>query len=136
MYQFYFLSIFVNLIGGILLSGDVLNKQFSKLEMLQELFKAPSYIIGFSIFSAITGIFKIISVFAGDVPVIGDLIPALLNIVIAVYLFISWQKNKKEELKPALEKTDVIIGKYENIIGITAIIVALLHFFFPDVLFI
>ncbi len=136
MVQFYFLSIFVNLIGGLLLAGEVLNKQFSKLDILQELFKAPKYLLSFSIFSAVTGIFKIISVYNGDVPVVGDLIPALVSMVIAVYLFLSWQKNKSVEINTALEKTDTLIEKYRNIIGIAAIVVSVLHFFFPDVLFI
>ena len=136
MVQFYFLSIFVNLIGGLLLAGEILNKQFSKLDILQELFKAPTYLLSFSIVSAVTGIFKIISVYNGDVPVVGDLIPALISILIAVFLFVSWQKTKEQEINTALEKTDSLIEKYRNILGIAAIVVALLHFFFPDVLFI
>ena len=136
MVQFYFLSIFVNLIGGLLLAGELLNKQFSKLDILQELFKAPTYLLSFSIVSAVTGIFKIISVYEGDVPVIGDIIPALISILIAVFLFISWQKSKEQEINTALEKTESLIEKYRNILGIAAIVVSLLHFFFPDVLFI
>ena len=136
MVQFYFLSIFVNLIGGLLLAGEILNKQFSKLDILQEFFKAPTYLLSFSIVAAVTGIFKIISVYNGDVPVVGDLIPALISILIAVYLFTSWQKSKEQEINTALEKTDSLIEKYRNILGIAAIVVSLLHFFFPDVLFI
>ena len=129
MVQFYFLSIFVNLIGGLLLAGEILNKQFSKLDILQELFKAPTYLLSFSIVSAVTGIFKIISVYNGDVPVVGDIIPALVSILIAVYLFVSWQKSKEQEVNTALEKTDSLIEKYRNILGIAAIVVSLLHFF-------
>ena len=136
MVQFYFLSIFVNLIGGLLLAGDVLNKQFSKLDILQELFKAPAYLLSFSIISGVTGIFKIISVFNGDVPVIGDLIPALISMLIAVYLFITWQKSRDQDINTAFEKTDSLIDKYKNILGIAAIVISLLHFFFPNVLFI
>ncbi len=136
MVQFYFLSIFVNFIGGLLLANEVIKKQFPKLDALQELFAAQNFILSFSIISAVTGVFKIISVYDGDVPVIGDMIPALLSILIAVFLFLNWQKNKEVEINPTLEKTDSLIEKYRNIIGIAAIVISLLHFFFPDVLFI
>lgn len=136
MVQFYFLSIFVNFIGGLLLAGDTINRQFTKLDTLQELFKAPTYLITFSIVAAVTGVFKIISVFNGDVPVIGDLLPAVISILIAVFLFLSYQKDKNGEIKTSLEKTNSLIQKYRNILGIAAIIISLLHFFFPSVLFI
>jgi purine-cytosine permease-like protein len=136
MVQFYFLSIFVNFIGGLLLAGETINKQFTKLDTLQELFKAPTYLITFSIVAAVTGVFKIISVYNGDIPVIGDLLPAVISILIAIFLFFSYQKNKNGEIKSSFEKTDTLIQKYRNILGIAAITISLLHFFFPNVLFI
>lgn len=136
MVQFYFLSIFVNFIGGLLLASEAVNKQFTKLDVLKDLFQAPTYLLSFSIVSAVTGVFKIISVYNGDVPVIGDLLPAVISILIAVFLFLTYQKNKTGEIKSAFEKTDTLIEKYRNILGITAITVSVLHFFFPGVLFI
>lgn len=136
MVQFYFLSIFVNFIGGLLLAGETINKQFTKLDTLQELFKAPTYLMTFSIVAVVTGVFKIISVYNGDIPVIGDLLPAVISILIAIFLFFSYQKNKTGEIKSSFEKTDSLIQKYRNILGIAAITISLLHFFFPGVLFI
>ena len=136
MVQFYFLSIFVNFIGGMILSGEIINKQFTKLEALQELFLTPAYLLTFSIVSAVTGIFKIISVYSGDIPVVGDLFPALISIIIALYFYTSYKVEKTGGIGSYFEKINSLILKYKNIIGITAITISLLHFFFPDVLFI
>ena len=136
MVQFYFLSIFVNFIGGLLLASETINKQFTKLDSLQELFKAPTYLLTFSIVSGVTGVFKIISVYSGDVPVIGDLIPAVLSILISFYLFCSYQTEKNGVVPGFLEKINSLIVKYKSILGIVSITVSLLHFFFPGVIFI
>ncbi len=136
MVQFYFLSIFVNFIGGLLLAGDVINKQFPNLDTLKELFKSSTYMLIFGIVAAVAGLFKIISVFSGDVPIIGDLLPAAASLSIAVHLFSNYFYDKSGVLDGKLEKVNTFIDKYKNIIGITAIIIAILHFFFPNVLFI
>ncbi len=136
MVQFYFLSIFVNFIGGLLLAGDTINKQFTSLESLQELFKSTSYKLIFAIISAVAGIFKIISVFEGDVYVVGDLLPAAASLAISVHLFSSYLYEKKGIVEEHLEKINIIIEEYKTLIGIACLIIAMLHFFFPDVLFI
>ncbi len=136
MVQFYFLSIFVNFIGGLLLAGDTINRQFPGFESLQEFFKNSSYMLFFAILSAVAGIFKIISVFDGDVYVVGDILPALASITISIYLFNAYFVEKKGVSEPHIEKINIFIEEYKSLLGITIIVISILHFFFPDVLFI
>ena len=136
MVQFYFLSIFVNFIGGLLLAGDNINKQFPSIDSLQELFKSTSYMLIFAIVAAVAGVFKIISVFEGDVYVVGDLLPAAVSIIIAIHFFTHYFYEKKGTADVHLEQINTVVEEYKTLIGYGAIIIAILHFFFPDVLFI
>jgi len=136
MVQFYFLSIFVNFIGGLLLAGDNISKQFNSIDSLQELFKSTAYMFIFAIVAAIAGVFKIISVFEGDIYVIGDLLPAAASIIIAIHFFTQYFYEIKGSAESHLEKINTVVEEYKTLIGYASIIIAILHFFFPDVLFI
>ncbi len=136
MVQFYFLSIFVNVIGGLLLAGDAISQKTSTIQSLQEFFRSTTNLLVFSIVAAVAALFKVISVFEGDIYVIGDLIPAAASAAIAVHFFSRYLYEKKGSVDSYLEKANVILEEYKTILGIACIIIAILHFFFPGVLFI
>ncbi len=135
MVQFYVLSILVNLIGGLLLAGDAISKKISTLEFSQNILKSQTYTLTFAIIAAIAGLFKIISVFDGDVYVIGDLLPAAASLAIAIYFFCKYLLEKKGVLEGTLGVIDVFIEKYKSFTGIACIVIAFLHFLFPRVIF-
>ena len=83
MAQLYFLAIFVNLIGGIYFANDFLATKFPKVVKVVEFFENSTSKFVFAVMAGITGLFKIISVSYGDVPVIGDLLIAATSIAIA-----------------------------------------------------
>ncbi len=85
MVQFYFLAIFVNLIGGIYFANDFFAKKFPKVVKVKEFFENSTSKLIFAIIAGITGLFKIISVTAGDVAVIGDLLIAITSLIICLY---------------------------------------------------
>lgn len=149
MLQFYFLSILLNLLTGlVLLYADIFSEeQKSKAKAqndggrLKELFSNTAFfenrtfllIVG--ILSVFTGLMKFLSVVRNDIPVVGDLLPALaglfggFSIVVAYYLMTTTQEN----LLPDMVQN--IFVKGHKYIGIFCIIAALLHFVFPGALF-
>ena len=160
MVQFYFLAIFVNLIGGIYFANKVFEKKFPAVTKVVGLFENSFPKVLFGILAGVTGLFKIISVFNGDVPVVGDLLIAITSIIICLY-FLHDTIVKKEALTeetpaedvaaedvPAGEKpvdkkkVDIqecyskfysVADKFKVPFGILAIALAVLHFCFPGV---
>ena len=88
-----------------------------------------------AILAGLTGIFKLLSAVQNDVPVIGDLFPALAGLAACCALLMEFYTRKSNAgLKLPEALTGIFIGgrKY---IGIFCIIAAVLHFIFPRVLF-
>ena len=85
MLQFYFLAIFVNLIGGIYFANEFLAKKFPRAVKVAEFFENGTSKMIFAIVAGITGLFLIISVTPGDVAVVGDLLIAITSIIICLY---------------------------------------------------
>ena len=85
MLQFYFLAIFVNLIGGIYFANEFLAKKFPRAVKVAEFFENGTSKMIFAIVAGITGLLLIISVTPGDVAVVGDLLIAITSIIICLY---------------------------------------------------
>ena len=133
MLQFYFLSIVMNLLAGYLLftgdAGAVL--EFKSGFSLKD--ETVRLVVG--ILSALVGLMKLLSVVEGDVPVIGDLIPALAGFLSGFILIYEYYKNRSSlNVSEKTEKIDRILVSNRKIIGALAIIAAVLHFIFPRVL--
>jgi len=133
MLQFYFLSIALNALAGYMLftgdNDDILEFK-SGFSLKDETFRL---IVG--ILSAITGLLKILSAIDGDVPVVGDLFPALTGLLCGfILIFDYYRGNSSLVVSENSKKVNQLILKNRKIIGIIAIIAAVLHFLFPKVL--
>ena len=100
MLQFYFLAIFVNLIGGIYFANDFLAKKFPSAVKVAEFFENGTSKMIFAIVAGITGLFLIISVTPGDVAVVGDLLIAITSFIICLYFL---KDTITKNVKPAEE---------------------------------
>ena len=100
MQQFYFLAIFVNLIGGIYFANDFLAKKFPRAVKVAEFFENGTSKFIFAIVAGITGLFLIISVTPGDVAVVGDLLIAITSFIICLYFL---KDTITKNVKPAEE---------------------------------
>ena len=130
MLQFYFLSIVINLLAGYLLykgDEDAVLAFKSGISLNDETVKLVTGVL-----SVIVGLMKILSVIEGDVPVIGDLIPALTGFLAGFLLM--YENYKNRTTLEGSEKIDRILVGNRKIIGAAAIIAGVLHFFFPRVL--
>ncbi len=104
MLQFYFLAIFVNLIGGIYFANEFLAKKFPRAVKVVEFFENGASKMIFAIIAGITGLFLIISVTPGDVAVVGDLLIAITSLIICLYFL---KDTITKSVKPAEEEAVV-----------------------------
>ena len=110
MLQFYFLSVFFNLLTGFVLFND-----------------SKKLVLG--VLSALTGLIKLFVVVHTSAVIVGDFIPAVAGIAAGLALMI---QDDNERL-PDWFKKIFITNKF--IVGIVCLAVALLHFVFPGALF-
>ena len=136
MLQFYFLSILLNLIMGFILlfadKDDV--ESFHGIKM-PEIAYDETFRLIVGILSGITGFFKLLTAVRGDVPVIGDLFPALVGLAggfTLLYEFYRSRSSIEEDTLPPFVQKIVSSKRY---VGIACIIAAVLHFLFPTILF-
>lgn len=136
MMQFYFLSVILNLISGIVLSSDRLGNKMPKTGVLKEFLDQHSSLkIGLAILTFITGIFKLLSVTKGDVIIVGDLLPALLGLFMGSVLALEYYRDKADSEAADMGKFTGFLLKTKQTIGLGGIIISILHFLFPGVLF-
>jgi len=136
MMQFYFLSIVFNILAGLALildpevSGDV-----PLLEGLKTSLKNETTRLILAILTSATGVFKILSVTRMDVVIVGDLFPALAGITTGIALFYEFYAGRSSlsgQSNPVFQAIFVARKKW---IGYAALLAAVLHFIFPNVLF-
>ena len=151
MIQFYFLSILLNLMTGSILlyssanlDGDSDLESEKKSSFIKSLFEkifGSSGILEDSLFilvvaflSFFTGIIKLFFP-VNKIIIFGDLLPSLTGILGGLSLLFSYYSEKSDvafQLPSFLEK---IFVSEKNIFGILSIIIAILHFILPGVLF-
>jgi hypothetical protein len=140
MLQFYFLSVALNVGSGFALYSVNLDKKrpnsIGTLVSLAGITADPTLRMLLGTLSILTGFFKLLSVAPGDVPVVGDIIPAIIGIALGLVLLLDTYHVKRgvdSRLSGRLEK---LILKYKPILGLLGIAVGLIHFLFPSVLLI
>ncbi|MHB9292541.1 hypothetical protein Holit_01642 [Hollandina sp. SP2] len=139
MIQFYFLSIFCNAVAGYTLicrkepdaptQGNTINGTLDHDTL--------RLILG--IVSIITGLFKLLSAVQGDVPVIGDLIPALSGFISGSMLVLAYYRTRTslpQTGSPGITDLERILVTHKRQIGFLALGTAALHFLFPQALLI
>jgi hypothetical protein len=136
MYQIYFLSIITILLSGVALAFERLDARIRIGALLHaEFFDRITFRLGLGVVTALVGVFQILSVAPGDVPVVGNLIPAVTGIVLGLILALQYYQAKSTVEGGFLGALDRIFVKNASNFGVLGIIVALLHFFFHRVLF-
>lgn len=152
MLQFYFLSILLNLVTGLLLfcekdqgQDDFLGDEFAFSDDTTGGSSFTNPILGFiesknfklvlGVLSVLVGLLKLLSVVQNTTPVLGDLFPALAGLLggFCVLLQFYMETNSIDYAPNGLLQT--IFVENRRIIGICCLVVATLHFVFPKVLF-
>lgn len=134
MLQFYFLSILFNTVTGLVLlvadGEDKVSEGKLPVFVFDETFRL---VLG--ILTAVTGFFKLLTAVRGDIPVIGDLLPAIAGLAGGFALLYEFYKNRSTvediQLPPVVQR--IVEGR--RYVGIVSLVAAACHFLFPTVIF-
>ncbi|MDR1248034.1 MAG: hypothetical protein LBK63_01915 [Treponema sp.] len=135
MIQFYFLSILFNGLSGYALisasNEDVADPEMGfRLSLQNEICRL---ILGAA--TIITGLLKILSSLRGDVPVVGDLVPALAGFLAGFVLVFEYYRGRSTLEPEHTEKIEQVLMHNKKWIGYISLAAAALHFILPSVLF-
>jgi hypothetical protein len=135
MIQFYFLSILLNGLTGYVLTQNT-DEDLAALDTgfrfsLRN--ETCRFVLGAA--TIITGLLKILSSIRGDVPVVGDLIPALAGFLAGFILVFEYYHSRSTLEPEHTEKIEQVLIHNKKWVGCFALAAAVLHFFLPSVLF-
>jgi len=134
MVQLYFLSILCNALSGYVLFAGGGNADSEKTPGLAD---NPTLILTLGILSAVTGALKLLSPTVDKIPIIGDLVPAVTGIAAGLVLIfgIYRQNVPSASTSSSLDSLAVTLLSFRKPLGLGLFAVALLHFLFPQALF-
>ena len=137
MIQLYFLSILFNGIIGFLLVFSDNNKDGSIENSMQFPFASGGFRLVLGILAGITGILKLLSPVERQIPILGDLLPALAGIVAGFVIIFGFyrEKSSRVDQESQLDRIGDAFLRYKKAAGIALLVIAALHFLFPSALF-
>ena len=136
MYQFYLLSIVMNLcIPVFLIPGFFKNRLPLFYSFITEVFAKEDQVVLLGFASAAVGVFKLLSPVYGDTLFFGDLFPALCNLGGGGVLILEHFKGHANMEITILRMLDTFLLKRRDIWGYVCLIGGISHFFLPGMLF-
>ena len=138
MIQLYLLSIILNgLIGFLLILGDTI--EVASQEKGFKLFLSSwGFRLVLGILAAITGILKFLSPISNTTPILGDMLPALAGLAAGftlVFGFYRENSTKSDSAGGTLDRIGDTFLQYRKVLGISLLVISVLHFLFPTALF-
>jgi hypothetical protein len=134
MIQFYFLSILLNGVTGYILGIEQEENEGSLDTGFKISFRNATCRLVLGILAMLTGLLKLLSVTKGDIPVVGDLLPAVVGFAVGFILVFEYYNSRSELSTEKADKLALFLKRNKKWIGFIAIASAALHFLFPSVL--
>jgi hypothetical protein len=136
MLQFYFLSIFVNILAGLTLTADYLGERFKAFLPFKDLFGKSNVKTTIGISAFVVGFLKLlIRSTPTDVPVVGDFLPAVAGLVMGAGLVLGIIKERGAEPADKVGGLEKAVMTYRVPLGIAGLVISALHFLVPGALF-
>jgi hypothetical protein len=165
MVQFYFLSIILNLSGGYALVAGGLPPRSRTIEGFREFFEDPIVRLVLGILALATAALKFLTPIRGDIPIVGDFLPAVGGLGVGFTLILeryhegdapaspaapspspepsspseseAAAKSAKSRVSPrgAPNAFERLFLDHKSVIGLVGIIAGVVHFLFPMVIF-
>ena len=141
MMQLYFLSILCNgLCGYILFSGSNGENEPIEISAGKRRFSLlnPIFHLVLGVLSAVTGVLKLLSPAGKQIPILGDLVPAAACMAAGfIMIFGIYRREVSSSLTEdgQLDRIGENFLRYRKALGLALLAVAVLHFLFPQALF-
>ena len=131
MLQIYFLSIACNLIGGLTLASDAIVKRVPRMSALADFLTNRRGKLWTGLSVILIG-FIVLFVPAGGILIIGDLIPAVVGMLMGIALLfeVFRQDSMFPSESPVRQERPPVA--YRTTLGLLGIAVAIFHFFLPE----
>jgi hypothetical protein len=132
MIQFYLLSILFNAAAGfILLRGD--SAEESSLEReFRFSFGNETFRLVLGILTMVIGLLKLLSPVEGNLPVLGDLVPALAGLGAGFIILLEYYQGRPGLDDERSSKITETVSRNRKWVGFVSFGSALLHFLFPQ----
>lgn len=136
MFQIYLLSILTIVLASVSLGFDALDDRLHVSAFLaREAVTNPSFALGLGVVTLLVGFFQFLSTHPDDVVFLGNLVPAATGMVLGFTLMLVFYRSRSTVESALVERLDAILLHNATNLAYLGLIVALLHFFFPRVLF-
>jgi len=140
MIQLYFLSILCNGLSGYLLFAGSENANLNEGETVEKSrFSNNTIHLVLGILSAVVGFLKLLSPNADNILILGDLLPAAGGVAAGFLLIFGIYRQSSLEISQdqgsSFDKLGVSFLRFRKSIGLGLLAIALLHFLFPQTLF-
>jgi hypothetical protein len=137
MIQLYFLSILFNGLSGYLLAlGDRGENGTAIGSGFRFLSGSDTFRLVLGILSAVTGLLKLLSPCMDNIPILGDLLPALMGLLAGFILVFGYYREHRsaadQEEEGKLDRMGDVLLKYRKGFGFILLLTALAHFILPQ----
>jgi hypothetical protein len=98
----------------------------------------PTFNLVLGILSAVTGVLKLLSPTVDRIPIIGDLVPAISGVAAGLVLIFGIYRQSTPSASTSTNSLDslaVVLLSFRKPLGLGLLAVAILHFLFPQALF-
>ncbi len=135
MIQFYFLSVVLNLVGGYALLIHDTPEKGTKFDGVRGFLQDMTVRLVLGVLAVIVGFFKLLTVMRGDIPIVGDFLPAIAGLASGFSLLLEFYRGNSNVTTETLENMERVFTANRRIVGTSAMIVGFVHFLFASVLF-
>jgi hypothetical protein len=133
MLQFYFLSIFANILAALTLTSDYFTEKFEAFLPFKELFSRKNVKTTIGIAAFVVGFLKLL--LPVQTVVVGDLLPALAGLAMGAALILGIMKERSTVSAETVDNLEKTVMTYRVPLGISGLVISALHFLLPRALF-
>ena len=135
MFQLYLLTVLTTVLAGLALATGFLSDRFERFSEYTDFMGNSVYRIVLGGVSVLVGIINLFPSYTGDIAILGDLLPSLAGIVTGILLIAEYFSSRRTEedskTVDIAEKVEKISGPYLTIVGISSVIIGILHAIIP-----
>ena len=137
--QIYFLTVLANILAGLVIANSFLKEKIKGFDKFSDMLENRTFKLWLGIAVAVIGILSFFKFGEKDIVIIGDLLPSLSSlfcgfVLISQYIAVKSEGDDSvsEEVSGFFKSVSALSEKYNAIIGITAIIIGILHMILPS----
>lgn len=134
--QIYLLTVLTNLIAGVYLSRRLLAEKVEGFKPFEEMLNRQGFLLVMGILTFLTGIFALFyKVGENSVFIIGNLVPAVSALICGSFLLSEYFVKPEETEGGLLMQLATFSRNKGFIVGIAALVIAVIHAIIPTALF-